>query len=127
MRDPECGSGSLGFHSAAVVRISTEEGFLSADEAIETVRGLEAKAVQLQHTIKSVIREGESQCVGECLEIPVVSQGQTLDEAVRNLQEAVALHLDGEDLGALGLADNPTLVVTMEVEPGYAKAEAAVG
>jgi predicted RNase H-like HicB family nuclease len=75
----------------------------------------------LQHTIKAVIRRGEeSGYVAECLEISVVTQGKTLDEVTRNLQEAVALHLDGEDLAALGLATNPTLVVTMEVEPAYA-------
>jgi predicted RNase H-like HicB family nuclease len=58
--------------------------------------------------------------VAECLEIAVVTQGATLDEVTRNLQEAVGLHLEDEDLGALGLATNPTLVVTMEVEPAYA-------
>jgi predicted RNase H-like HicB family nuclease len=75
----------------------------------------------LQHTIKAVIRRGEeSGYVAECMEIAVVTQGATLDEITRNLQEAVALHLDGEDLAALGLANKPTLVVTMEVEPAYA-------
>jgi predicted RNase H-like HicB family nuclease len=72
----------------------------------------------LQHTIKAVIRPGEqSGYVAECLEIPVVTQGRTLDEVTRNLQEAVALHLDGEDLAALGLAASPTVVVTMELQP----------
>ena len=63
----------------------------------------------LQHTIKAIIRRGEeSGYVAECVEIAVVTQGETLDEAVRNLQEAVALHLEGEDLPALGLAESPT-------------------
>jgi len=75
----------------------------------------------LQHTVKAVIRRGqESGYVAECVEISVVTQGATLDEVTRNLQEAVALHLEGEDLEALGLAHRPTLVVTMEVEPAYA-------
>jgi predicted RNase H-like HicB family nuclease len=75
----------------------------------------------LQHTIKAVIRRGEeSGYVAECLEVGVVTQGETLDEVTRNLQEAVGLHLEGEDLASLGLADSPTLVVTMEVEPAYA-------
>jgi predicted RNase H-like HicB family nuclease len=75
----------------------------------------------LQHTVKAVIRRGqESGYVAECMEIAVVTQGATLDEVTRNLQEAVALHLEGEDLEALGLAHRPTLVVTMEVEPAYA-------
>jgi predicted RNase H-like HicB family nuclease len=74
-----------------------------------------------QRTIKAVIRPGEeSGYVAECLEIPVVTQGKTLDEATRNLQEAVALHLVDEDLAALGLASNPTVVVTMELLPTHA-------
>jgi predicted RNase H-like HicB family nuclease len=75
----------------------------------------------LQHTIKAVIRRGEeSGYLAECVEIGVVTQGETLDEVTRNLQEAVGLHLEGENLAALGLADSPTLVVTMEVEPAHA-------
>jgi hypothetical protein len=35
---------------------------------------------------------------------------------VHNLQEAVALHLEGEDLQSLGLVSEPTLVVTLELE-----------
>ena len=53
----------------------------------------------LQHTIKAVIRPGEqSGFVAECVEIPVVTQGATLDEVSANLREAVSLHLEGEDL-----------------------------
>ena len=75
----------------------------------------------LQHTIKAIIRRGgKSGYVGEWVEIAVVTQGATLDEVTRNLQEAVALHLEGEDLTSFGLASNPMLVVTMEVEPAYA-------
>jgi predicted RNase H-like HicB family nuclease len=71
----------------------------------------------LQHTIKAFIRKGEKYYVAECLEIPVVTQGKTLDEAAANLREAVALHLEGEDLEQLGLVPNPTLIITMEMEP----------
>ena len=78
-------------------------------------------ASPLQHTIKAVIRPGnESGYVAECVEIAVVTQGETLDAVTANLREAVSLHLEGEDLAALGLASNPTLVVTMELEPAYA-------
>lgn len=75
----------------------------------------------LQHTIKAVIRAGEqSGYVAECFEIPVVTQGVTLDEVAKNLQHAVGLHLEGEDLGALGFVANPTVVVTMEILPADA-------
>ena len=75
------------------------------------------KAEALQHTIKAFIRRGEQYYVAECLEIPVVTQGKTIDETVDNLREAVSLHMEGEDLSELGLTPNPTLLITMEVEP----------
>lgn len=72
----------------------------------------------LQHTVKAVLRPGEqSGYVAECLELPVVTQGGTLDEVVFNLKEAVALALEGEDAAALGLVANPTVVLTMELVP----------
>ena len=75
----------------------------------------------LQRTIKAVIRAGEeSGYTAECLEIPVVTQGRTLDEVARNLCEAVDLHLPDEDLEALGFASDPTIIVTMELTPGHA-------
>jgi predicted RNase H-like HicB family nuclease len=75
----------------------------------------------LQHTIKAFIRRGEqSGYVAECVEIAVVTQGKTLDETVSNLQEAVELHLEGEDLASMGLAAEPTLLVTMELDPVHA-------
>jgi predicted RNase H-like HicB family nuclease len=75
----------------------------------------------LQRTIKAVIRQGDqSGYVAECLEIPVVTQGRTLDEVARNLREAVDLHLSGEDLAALGLAPDPTIVVTLELTLAHA-------
>jgi predicted RNase H-like HicB family nuclease len=73
---------------------------------------------QLQRTIKVYIHKGDEYYIAECLEIGVVTQGKTLDETLANLQEAVALHLDGEDLTEMGLASNPTLLITMELERG---------
>lgn len=77
--------------------------------------------MKLQRTIKAFIRSGEqSGYVAECMEIPVVTQGETLDQVMLNLQEAVQLHLEDEDLVELGLAPNPTVLVTLELEPVYA-------
>ena len=70
-----------------------------------------------QHTIKAFIRKGEKYYIAECLEINVVTQGKTIDETIANLKEAVTLHLEGENLSELGLAPNPTLLVTIELEP----------
>ena len=52
----------------------------------------------MQHTVNAVIRSGDqSGYVAECVELPVVTQGPTLDETVENLREAIALQLEGED------------------------------
>jgi hypothetical protein len=64
----------------------------------------------LQRTIRAVIRAGEqSGYTAECLEI------------TRNLREAVELHLADEDMEALGLSSNPTIIVTMELRGSHAK------
>jgi len=47
----------------------------------------------------------------------VVTQGQTVDETLENLEEAITLHLEGEDLEALGFAKDPSILVTIEIEP----------
>jgi predicted RNase H-like HicB family nuclease len=62
----------------------------------------------------------ESGYVATCEEIAVVTQGETLDEVTANLREAVALHLEGEDLTALGFAAEATILVTLELAPTHA-------
>ena len=71
----------------------------------------------MQRTIKAYVYPGESGYVAECAGLAVVTQGSTLDETIANLQEAVALYLEGEDLAELDLESNPSLIVTFEVEP----------
>jgi predicted RNase H-like HicB family nuclease len=75
----------------------------------------------MQRTIQAVIRPGEqSGYVAECAQLNVVTQGATLDEVAANVKEAVELALEGEDLAALGLAPEPAIVVTFELEPAVA-------
>ncbi|WP_340121966.1 type II toxin-antitoxin system HicB family antitoxin [Methylobacter svalbardensis] len=67
-------------------------------------------------TIKATICAGEeSGFVAECLELPIVIQGQTLDEVTLNLREAISLHLEGEDLVALGFTPNVPIVISYEI------------
>ena len=74
-----------------------------------------------QHTIKALVRKGEEFYIAECVEIAVVTQGHTLDETVVNLQEAVGLYLEGEDPAEFGLAPDPWILVTYELELASAK------
>ena len=36
--------------------------------------------------------------VARCLDVDVVSQGETVEDAVANLEEALGLYFDGEDI-----------------------------
>jgi predicted RNase H-like HicB family nuclease len=59
---------------------------------------------------------GEKQYVAECLDLPVVTEASTLDQLALNIREAIALHLEGEDLVELGISDNPTILAMMELD-----------
>jgi predicted RNase H-like HicB family nuclease len=77
--------------------------------------------MRLQQNIHSFIRYGDqSGYVAECTEISVVTQGQNLDQVVRNLQEAISLHLEGEDLASFGFVPQPTILISLELQPEYA-------
>ncbi len=73
---------------------------------------------KLSPKVNAIIRSGEQQgYVGECVEISIVTQGNTLDEVVNNLQEAILLHLEGEDPREFGLVAKPSLQITFELQP----------
>jgi predicted RNase H-like HicB family nuclease len=76
----------------------------------------EATGVEMRRTIQVRISRGERQYVAECLDLPVVTQAETLDQLAVNIREAISLHLEGEDLASLGIADDPTILATMELE-----------
>jgi predicted RNase H-like HicB family nuclease len=70
----------------------------------------------MKRTIQVRIFRGEKQYVAECLDLPVVTEAATLDELAANIQEAIALHLQDEDLAELGLVSNPTILATLELD-----------
>ncbi|MBN8733155.1 MAG: type II toxin-antitoxin system HicB family antitoxin [Acidobacteria bacterium] len=70
----------------------------------------------MKRTIQVRISKGERLFVAECLDLPVVTQAETLDELAVNIREAIGLHLEGEDLAAMGIGENPTILATMELE-----------
>lgn len=77
----------------------------------------------MKKIIQVHIFKGDRYYIAECLDLPVVTQGKTLDELVVNLQEALALHLEGEDLSEYDLVTDPFVVASLELELlTYAKA-----
>lgn len=73
-----------------------------------------AEEVNLQAPIHASVSKSEGWYVAECLEVAVVSQGQSLDETLANLRQALELHLDEEELARVGLPPVPRLVVNYE-------------
>ena len=69
----------------------------------------------VRSTVHAIVQRDGSFYVVECLELPVVTQGRTLDEAVSNIQEALSLHLEGEDPAALGLVAKPRIEIIYDM------------
>ncbi|MBU1015262.1 type II toxin-antitoxin system HicB family antitoxin [Patescibacteria group bacterium] len=76
----------------------------------------------MKHIIQFQVYKGENAYVGEGINLPIVTQGATLDEVVNNLKEALALHLEGENPADLGFAPQPSALVNFELDSDYAKA-----
>jgi predicted RNase H-like HicB family nuclease len=70
----------------------------------------------MRRTIQVRVSKGDRFFVAECFDLPVVTQAASLDELASNIREAIGLHLEGEDLAALGFSANPTILATMELE-----------
>lgn len=74
--------------------------------------------------LTAIIKKGEKQFVALCPEIDVVSQGLTIDEALKNLKEAVELYI--EEMGVPeGVSRTQTIIASFEVQGETAKAVGA--
>ncbi len=72
----------------------------------------------------AIIRKGEKQYVALCPELDVVSQGKTIDAALKNLHEAVELYLEDEPVDS---APEEIFITQIEVKneaPGSVRARA---
>ena len=61
----------------------------------------------------AVTREGRL-CVAQCLEIDVASQGESIEQALDNLREALELRFEGEALPAC-MKEAP-LIAQLDIE-----------
>jgi len=71
----------------------------------------------VRQNIQAIVYPDSGGYVAECPDLHAVTQGDTLDETMTNLREVVALALEDEDLVERGLVSNPTILVTVELEP----------
>ncbi len=70
----------------------------------------------MKRVVQVRIFKGESLYVAECLDLPVVTQAATLDELAANIKEAIALHLEGEDLADFDLEGDPAIIASFELD-----------
>jgi len=76
----------------------------------------------MKKIIQVKIHKGDKYFIAECVDLPVVTQGKTLDEAVENIREAIDLHLEGENLDEWDISPDFSILVNFELEPIHAKA-----
>ena len=75
----------------------------------------------MKKVVNIQITRGENYYVAESLDLPVVTQGKTLDEVISNIREAVELALADGDAELYGVAENPSIVANIIVDtPEYA-------
>ena len=61
------------------------------------------------------VTESDDGYVAEGVSVPIVTQGNTLDELTANIREAVGLFTEGENLSELGFAAEPSVLVNFEL------------
>ena len=66
--------------------------------------------------LTAILHKEEDMYVAECPEVGTVSQGKTVEEAVKNLKEATELYLEEFPLKSNG----KTIMTTFEVAAGAA-------
>ena len=69
----------------------------------------------MKHIIQFHIYKGNKYYIAQGIDLPVITQGKTLDELVKNIKEAVELQLKDEDLAEFDLAPKPSILANLEV------------
>ena len=68
--------------------------------------------------MKSILQfrvfKGDKYFVAECVDAPIVTQGETLDELVGNIPQALALHMEDEELAA-EFVPSPAILMSFEL------------
>jgi predicted RNase H-like HicB family nuclease len=69
----------------------------------------------MKKIIQFHIYKGDKYYVAQGIDLPVVTQGRTLDELTNNIKEAVELQLEGENLVDFDLEPEPSVLVNIEL------------
>lgn len=69
----------------------------------------------MKNILQFQVSESDGGYVAEGISVPIVTQGDTLDELTTNIREAVMLFMEGEDLSELGYTSEPSVLVNFEL------------
>ena len=69
----------------------------------------------MKNIIQIHIYKGDTYYIAEGVDLPIVTQAKTLDELTKNIQEALTLHLEGENLTELNFSPNPSVLMNIEL------------
>lgn len=65
------------------------------------------------------IHKEDDTYTAEGVDLAIVTQATDLDSLVKNIEEAVSLHFEGEDVSSFNFVQKPSILVNFEV-PQYA-------
>ncbi len=69
----------------------------------------------MNYKFTTLISKEKKWFVARCVELGVVSQGKTVEEAQKNLREAVELYLEDMPKSEVYALETPSLVGTLEI------------
>ncbi len=69
----------------------------------------------IKNIMQFQISESDGGYVAEGVSVPIVTQGETLDELTANIREAVGLYVEDENLAELGFVSEPSVLVNFEL------------
>jgi predicted RNase H-like HicB family nuclease len=73
-------------------------------------------SMRMKSIAQFTISQGEDGLfVAEGLDLPIVTQAETLDELTKNIREAVDLALEGEQLEEIHFSRDPSIMVSFEL------------
>ena len=78
--------------------------------------------MEIKKKLSAIIHKEGKWYVSLCPELDVASQGKTIEEAIRNLQEAVELYLEDEDIS---IPETAPIITMFEVS--YDKTSRSIG
>jgi predicted RNase H-like HicB family nuclease len=85
------------------------------------VKGLQLwRKCEMKKIIQVRIFKGEKYYIAECLDLPVITQGKTLDETASNIKQAIGLHLENENLADWDILPDYSILANFELEPVHA-------